>query len=385
MKAPNAILVIFHCSTNNGYSIKLWEQVFWDMAHRLVGSHDRIHFSYASMSGGAPRNLPEKCQVLHFDPADDSAESLRKIADYIRQHGIDLAFGFDQPVRRPSYRALRSAGIRKFVSYWGAPISDYYQGWKLLARRLEVRLARHQPDSYIFQCKAMADQAVNGRGLRRSRVRICESGIDHQRFHPAPSRTQYAHEAFGIPQQRRIIYYSGHFEERKGVAVLIRTAIELVDKRKRTDVHFLLLGNKGDGAQPYQQMLSGTAAQSHVTFGGYRNDTAELLQSAYIGTLPTTGWDSFPVSGMEMASAGLPMLVSRLQGLPEMIEAGVTGESFPKGDHVALADNIERLLNDPELCASYSKAARARIEGFFTQQHVTDRISRAVAEVWAEE
>jgi glycosyltransferase involved in cell wall biosynthesis len=149
-------------------------------------------------------------------------------------------------------------------------------------------------------------------------------------------------------------------------------------------VHFVLLGNKGNVAEPYQKMLEGTAAQGLVTFGGYREDTVEILQSAYLGVIATTGWDSFPVSGMEMASAGLPMLVSKLQGLPEMVDAGSTGEVFPPGDHIALADNIERFLNDPERRSQYSRAARARIEGFFTQQHVTERISRAVSEVWSE-
>ena len=41
---PNAMLVFFHCGTNNGYSITMWEHVFWQMALNVVGSPQRIHF-----------------------------------------------------------------------------------------------------------------------------------------------------------------------------------------------------------------------------------------------------------------------------------------------------------------------------------------------------
>lgn len=382
MRPPKAILVFFHCPANNGYSISLWERVFWDMACRVTGGDSRIHFAYASMRDGPPTNLPAAAKVLTFDPVDSSADSLKTIADYVARNEIDLAFGFDQPVRQPCYRPLREAGVRRLISYWGAPISDFYRGWKLFARKVEVRLARQQPDQYIFQCQAMADQAIRGRGLPAPRVTICESGVDHRRFVPPAQPSFYAHEQFGIPKERRIVYYSGHFEARKGVAVIMDAAKELVDRRGRRDVHFVAIGNKNGVERPYAQMIAGTAAQGHVTFGGYRNDTVQLLQSAYVGTIATTGWDSFPVSGMEMAASGLPMIVSNLQGLPEMVDQGVTGEIFPPGDHVALADRIQRFLDNPADREAYSKAARQRIERFFTQEHVTQRITDSVNAVW---
>src|SRR5690606_38310206 len=49
---PHAMLVFFHCGTNNGYSITMWEDIFWNMALNVVGASERIHFAYATMENG---------------------------------------------------------------------------------------------------------------------------------------------------------------------------------------------------------------------------------------------------------------------------------------------------------------------------------------------
>jgi glycosyltransferase involved in cell wall biosynthesis len=352
------------------------------MAMNVVSDATRIHFAYVNMDKGWPTNLPENANVLQFDSKDGSRGALRRITEYIRDHSIDLAFGFDQPVRRPAYRALRRAGVKCFLSYWGAPISSLNSGIKLLAKKLEVKLSLYQPDFYIFQNQGMADTATKGRGISPRRTIVCPSGVDTERYSPANGVSFYAHDQFGIPHDRRIVHYSGHMERRKGIHVIMAAAIELVEKRDRRDVHFVLVGNKDGVEQPYLEMLSASPARAHVTFGGYRPDVRELLQSAYLGVIATTGWDSFPVSGMEMVATGLPMLVSDLPGVNEMVIPDVTGRRFRPGDAVALANAIEAYLDDPELRAQHSRAARERMVNGMTTKHLVDRLTIITLGAW---
>ena len=63
-----------------------------------------------------------------------------------------------------------------------------------------------------------------------------------------------------------------------------------------------------------------------------------------------------------MAAAGLPVVASRLQGLPEAVLDGETGLLFEPGDARGLADCLEALLNRPELASEYGRRGRERCE-----------------------
>src|SRR5690606_27287462 len=138
---------------------------------------------------------------------------------------------FDQPVSRPIYRHFRRAGVRRFISYWGAPMSSIFGPAKLMLKRIEVALRRHGPDHYIFESHGMAETAIRGRGIPARKTSVVYLGVDAQRFRPTQEQQSYVHEQLGIPTTRRVLVYSGHMEERKGVAVIIRAANRLAESR----------------------------------------------------------------------------------------------------------------------------------------------------------
>src|SRR5690606_7268610 len=123
-KLMPGILVFFHCQSNTGYAIKALERAFFQAAESLYeGDWRKIHFAYPDLSQGFPTALPADFRnVVRFDPAAPEDEG--QFVDYIKSHEIDIALGFDQPVWRSSYRLLRNAGIKRFISYWGAPMSS---------------------------------------------------------------------------------------------------------------------------------------------------------------------------------------------------------------------------------------------------------------------
>ncbi len=382
--APRGILIFFHCRANTGYAIRSLEEVFLASARRLVPSDEAIHFSYRPAGAEWPKFLPRnfKGGVLEFDAAAPRPADRTRVAEYVKAHGIELALGFDQPVRRPVYGELRRAGIRTLISYWGAPMSSINRRPLLWLKRLEVWATPHKPDLFIFESEAMRETAIRGRGIPPARTALCRLGVDAERFRPTAARGRYAHQEFGIPSSRRIVYYSGHFEPRKGVGVIVRAAIELIDQRGRRDVHFLLLGSKPGEERPYASMLEGTMAAAHVTFAGYREDVDQIVPACDIATIASTGWDSFTMSALETAASGLPLVVSRLQGLVETVEVNSTGFIFESGNHSALAGHIEALLRDDDLRARMGSAARARVvAGYTREQQITclsDTLARAV-------
>ncbi|MFZ0549504.1 MAG: glycosyltransferase family 4 protein [Steroidobacteraceae bacterium] len=359
----NSVLVLFHCDSNVGYAIAPLERTFYEMALSLCdGDASRVHFAYKHMDRGPSPSMPaEFHNYVVMDSASTDPTHHAEVRRYIRETGIDVLFGFDQGVSAPLYGSFRRAGVRHFVSYWGAPMSSENGLLKRSLKRLEVALRRNGPDHYVFESHGMARLATHGRGIPPGRISVVHLGVDTGKFRPDPADVAYVYEQFGIPRDRRVFFYSGHFEPRKGVAVIMEAANRLA----REDWHIVLCGNKGAESVPYEAILSGKA-RGHITFAGYRNDLDRLQRGCYAAVIASSGWDSFPRSGMEMQATGLPLLASDLIGLREAIEDGVSGFLFRTGDGGALAKVMQVLLNDPSLRDQLSRQARERIERSFS-------------------
>lgn len=353
------IMVLFHCESNTGYAIGRLEPIFFQMALSLVGGDTaKIHFAYPAMDKGPSNTLPpEFNQYVVIDTKSQDPKHLDHIEQYVRAHNIEMLFGFDQPVSLPSYKYLRRGGVKKFISYWGAPMSSLFGPLKLALKKLEVSLQRNGPDLYIFESQGMAETAVYGRGIPARKVRVVYLSVDTEKFRPNATDANYVYDAFAIPKHRRIFFYSGHMEERKGVWVIMKTANYLAENRQNDDWHFLLTGNQ-PGEEKWLIDLLTPTARKHVTFGGYRNDIPRLHHGCLAGVIASSGWDSLTCSALEMQSSGLPLLISDLPGISESVCVGYSGYTFPSGSEVALGELAERLLDDDRLAKELSMNAR---------------------------
>ncbi len=372
----NAILIAFHCKSNAGYAINALLPTFIRMAKILVHSEQNIHISFTKLNGFTKKiDTNDNLKIIEFDPSTKNKAKLTLIREYIIHNQIDIVFGFDQPINQPSYKYLRKGGIKKIISYWGAPMSGPNTGIKLKLKQFEVFCTQNKPDYYIFESKVMARSATHGRGIPDKCVSVVHLGVDIEKFKPALAQNFYAHDKFNIPRNRKIIYYSGHMEKRKGVSILIKAAQHLYDLLGVRNYHFLILGNQEGQEIPFLNSISNPDVKSHVTFGGYRHDVHKIIPCCYLGAIASTGWDSFTMSSVEMSSCGLPLIVSDLQGLAETIEHGRTGFLFPVGDYIELASLIEKLISGPELRDEMSNNSRERIVKNFT---IPIQVSRLV-------
>lgn len=361
------MMVLFHCESNPGYAASSHEHTFLDVAKDLVGDIQNVHYAYSDLTGGMTASLPaELSNILHLDTQWSDPDHLRRIETYVRKHRIQRLLGFDQPVSRPMYQALRKGGVKTFVSYWGAPMSSLNSGLKLFLKKLEVSTKRFGPDHYIFQSEGMRDTAVKGRGIPFSKTSIVKTGIDTEKYAPDPSKRWYAHESFGIPKDRKIVVFSGHMQRRKGVHVILQAAETLTRRLQQKNVQFLILGNRPGERENFQEYLQDPEVNEHITFGGYRADVPDILKSCSIGMIASVEWDSFPMSSLEMAATELPLLISDLPGLNEAITLD-TGRKFPVNDHIAAAEQLNILLNNTKLLETLGDNGRKRVIKYYSR------------------
>jgi glycosyltransferase involved in cell wall biosynthesis len=345
------------------------------MALAITGDAKNIHFAYKNFDDGPPTSLPDGFENLIAIDKDD-ASTFAPAASYIKKHNIDFAFCFDLPVNSGVVSLLRTGGVRKIVSYWGAPISSENRGLKLLAKRIQVLMNRRKPDHFIFESHAMCHFAVNGRGIPRRMTSVIPTGIDTEKYHPNRASPGHLERLFAIPANANVVFYCGHMERRKGVHVIIDAAMALVDQFDRHDIYFIIAGNRPGEEAVFLNQMGGHEVHSRVHFIGYRKDLHEIMPNCQIGTIASTGWDSFPMSSIEMAACGLPLVVSDLQGLTETIVDEVTGLKFTPGDHLSMARKILSLLDNPQKRESLALAGRARaVSGYSTRVQLERLIS----------
>ena len=377
------MLIIIPFGISISFAIVRLIAVFYEMAVRVTDDPAQVHFSFTSVGGARSSGLPASFdRVLEFDPVSPTPADVDRLAAYIKKARISTVFALDLTVDAPYLSALRKAGVRRVISYAGAPMSSINRGPKLVLKRLEVAFYRPaKPELFIFESEAMRNSGVLGRGLSRSSTTVVHTGVDEQVFRPAAAPSNLVYSRFGIPADRRIVVYMGHLDRRKGVHVLMQAAGKVVGIGSRTDIQFLFLGDRKGEAEKFKDDLAGVG--DHVTFGGYQSDIPAILGGCYLGCIPSSGWDSFPMSSLEMQACGLPVVVSDLQGVPETMADGETGTVVPAGDPDQLAAAIVALVDDPVRRDAMGVAARRRIESGLTRNHQIENLVRVLGSVGA--
>src|SRR5207245_5777728 len=137
----------------------------------------------------------------------------------------------------------------------------------------------------------------------------------------------------------------------KGVDVLLRAAATLPG---------LLVEVAGDG--PERPGLE--AIDPSATFLGWQPRLDDLLARWDVFALPSRE-EAFGIAALEAMAAGRPVVATRVGGLPELIEDGLTGLLVPPDDPAALAAALARLAADPALRARMGQAARERAAACF--------------------
>lgn len=194
------------------------------------------------------------------------------------------------------------------------------------------------------------------RGMPPDRVRTVHTGVD-----PAPA-PEPARTARGP-----VVGMVAVFIPSKGHAVLLDAAELLA--AKFPDVAYVLVGD-GATRPALMERVRASGLKDRVSFPG-----------ALVGAEAIAGFDilahpsfheGFPNVVLEAMRAGKPVVASRLMGIPEQVEEGVTGLLTEPGDAAGLARALESLLADPARARALGEAGRRRFLANFTVTHMRD-------------
>jgi N-acetyl-alpha-D-glucosaminyl L-malate synthase BshA len=138
--------------------------------------------------------------------------------------------------------------------------------------------------------------------------------------------------------------------------------------RRRVRARFILVGD-GPVRAAIEQRAADYGLADEVAFAGEEQDLVPWLSAADLFLLPSAQ-ESFGLAALEAMACGVPVVASRVGGLPEIIEDGVTGFLCPPDAVDAMADRSVEILTDAARHAALSRAAVEDVRS----RYCTDRI-----------
>ena len=177
----------------------------------------------------------------------------------------------------------------------------------------------------------------------------------------------------------------GRLDPIKGFDVLLPALAMLRDRG--VEFESLIIGEGSERAS-LEALRDSLGLTDRVTFVGARPQT-EVRKAMTESTLmvmpcvvtPDGNADGIPNVLTEAMAAGLPVISTRVSGIPELIDDGISGRLVDQRDSAALADAIAALLADPRAGDAYAKAGRAKVEREFDVRIEAGRLFDCFAKV----
>jgi glycosyltransferase involved in cell wall biosynthesis len=226
---------------------------------------------------------------------------------------------------------------------------------RFLGRRPGVRWLVENPDDGAL---------LVARGVAPAKhiVLIRGSGVDLKRYKPLPE-----------PEGPVVIACATRLLHMKGVGDLV-AAFRLL--RSRGSAARLLIAGTSDAENPsaiLESEIRGWAAEPGIEWLGHVEDVREIWARAHIAALASRGGEGIPMTLLEAAACGRPLIATDVPGCREIAHPGINALLVPVGAIEALADAMERLARDAALRWQFGNASRMLVESDLSAERVGTR------------
>jgi glycosyltransferase involved in cell wall biosynthesis len=214
-------------------------------------------------------------------------------------------------------------------------------------------------------------------GFPPDRVEVIYNGIDLSAFDNPGRDRREARRELGLADGDVALIQVARLHPLKDHATALRALARVV--RQRPDVRLVVVGAGPQEAAIARQVRE-LGLGPFVRLLGRRHDVPRLLGAADLALLSSRS-EGIPLALIEAMAAGLPAVATRVGGIPEVVEEGITGALAPAGDDEALAAQILRLVGDPAARAGLAASARRRAFDRFGDDRMLAAYGRAYREM----
>jgi len=226
-----------------------------------------------------------------------------------------------------------------------------------------VAFSVERSDGLTAVSESLRQDTLRVLGIQRD-VRVIPNFLDCQEFRrqPDPEFREWA-----CPSDRfdALVVHISNFRPVKRVWAVLDVFRRI---RAGARIRLAMIGDGPDRAE-IERQVEHEGLAGVVEFVGERHDFMRWLSAADLMLLPSSQ-ESFGLAALEAMACEVPVVASRVGGLPEVVEEGVNGFLRPVGDVDGMAEAALRILSDSALAARMAEAARRTAVDRFTTDQV---------------
>ncbi|HEU5132695.1 MAG TPA: glycosyltransferase family 4 protein, partial [Pyrinomonadaceae bacterium] len=289
--------------------------------------------------------------------------NLKTLAGFIRAHGIEI-------VHAHAARDYHLAALAVRLASRGRLVLTRHVLFPL--RPINKPLLK-SAGRVIAVSQAVAESLRRNGVIESAKITVVHNGIDINRFNRPPA-----------PNSPVLVGTVGHLAPIKGHDIFVRAAA-LISER-RPDVRFTIIGEDKSPDMVHRRSLESLMAElglsDTVSMPGWSDDMPATLSSLTLFVSAARS-EPFGLAIVEAMAAGLPVVATASEGASEIIEDGFTGKLVPAGDHEALAQAINNLLDDPPECSRLGRNAQLAARERYSLERMASDTERIYREVLA--
>lgn len=234
-------------------------------------------------------------------------------------------------------------------------------GW---LKRLRRRFYMGRVDHFIAVSNFVGERLKRRSWIPAEKVSVIYNGVDLERFRPAENELEKAllkKQYFGVDRSVSVVTLIGQLTEEKGLLVYLEAIKKLL--QNHDDIVFAFAG--AGPLESYLLRYIEQAKNSMIKFLGFRDDAELILKASDIIVVPSVWEEAFGLVIAEASACGVPVIGSRIGGIPEVLLDQQTGIFTTPGHIDELAKAIEQLVYDKKLMEYLSGQGRKHVENKF--------------------
>jgi glycosyltransferase involved in cell wall biosynthesis len=289
------------------------------------------------------------------------------LRELIMRLQTDVLYVTDSPL------PLFWAGIMKRTGHLKRLIVGYHsmgQHERLGRYFVSKRVALPVADRFVALSETHRGYLSRHERITPDRFAVIPVGIDTHRFTPAVDKPADK-ERLGFASYLQLVGIVGALRKEKNHEFFIDMAVLL--KKRLPNARFVIVGD-GDRRETLQRIAKDRGVAGTVVFLGPRNDVDKVVRAFDVLVLTSRPVvETFPQVLLEGMASGIPVCTTDVGSVRDILQTDVHGAISPAGQPEMMAENVEHLLNNTELCAEMGEAGRERVEKLFTKQLMIDR------------
>lgn len=347
-------IMVFGISTGDSDGVR---RIREELKHLGVKLKEEPEFYYGYVNKGIARRVNRVTSILY---------NVHSVAKCIEENDIDIVHNYDSYANVIGTVAAKLTG-RKVV-YTAHIETDLLYSFNLFRPKYLLSHA----DAIVTTCADFIRAGLKA-GLDASKMRVIYTGVRKFDDYLEEQELNFADYTLNYNSRPYLISLIGRVDRQKGHDLLIRGIHKYREKFASSIV--LLVGDKNvnkEYVQELETLISRLELTSKVKITGTASSIARLLKISSVVVLPSR-YESVPMILLEAMEVGTPIVASNVGGIPELVSHDVSGLTFDLEDIDALAKNILRIIENPDLSVKFRDNGRKILDTQFSLREMGAR------------